>query len=179
MKLKLLEDVFQVSLWFWSRFSLRFDMVWCYCPDGKADAVYVQQEGGKGSQEEKVCRDFLGVSRIFEDLCTSVRFASPRGGRARTGVEALLPPASLSSSSFSFPPSSSSSSSTSSSSSSAPGQRLWRQPQKKSSPNFSSCNIRFKPSPLMFHQWGRESRHHLPNNFLRRWSIHKTRSGVI
>ena len=41
------------------------------------------------------------VPRIFEDLCKSVRFASPQGGRARTGVEALLPPASPSSSFFS------------------------------------------------------------------------------
>ena len=88
-----------VSLWFCSRFCSGFDMVvlsssggsrWCGCSSARRWGNW--EEGAAG---------IFWVSRIFEDLCKSVRFASPQGGRARTGVEALLPPASPSSSFFS------------------------------------------------------------------------------
>ena len=74
-------------------------MVWCYCPDGKADAVYVQQEGGKGSQEEKLCWIFGG----FEDFWgfvheREIRLSTGRegedwgGGAAASSLPLLLLP---------------------------------------------------------------------------------------
>ena len=64
-----------------------------------AEAGFVliwQQGGGWVGEKGEVLARIFG----FENLYKSLRFASPPGGRARTGVEAVLSPASLSSSSF-------------------------------------------------------------------------------
>ena len=180
VKLQLLEDVFHM---YHFDFVLDFvqGLIWLYCPVvGEAGGVGVHQQGG-GGIEEKVQLGFLG----FEDFGgfvqeREIRLSTGRegedwgGGAAASSLPLLLlpphpplphppppPPLVLPGSAF--------------------GGSLRKNQAQTSQVATSDIHLdsRFKPCPLMFDQWGRESRHHLPNNFFRRWSIHKTRLGVI
>ena len=102
-----LSGCFMRRLNFWKtcfiyHFDLDLDMLFrflcCRSAKQRKQVLYWfgSKEVGGWVRREKCLPGFLG----FENLYKSLRFASPPGGRARTGVEAVLPPASPSSSSF-------------------------------------------------------------------------------